>query len=118
MKARALIKVIVFGLLAGCITPVDFDPPVAGKQLVVDGYITNQQGPITIYLSRSSRLKADLDLREPVEHAVVRIVSDAGEDVTLPETLRGVYTTNQIVGTIGRTYTLHVKTPDLRTYVS
>jgi hypothetical protein len=118
MKASALIRVVVFGVLSGCIEPIDYDVPAAGEQLVVDGSITNEPGPYMIRLSRNQRLKTDLDYREPVDRAIVRIVSDAGEDERLTETLRGVYVTNQIVGTLGRTYTLHITTPDLHTYIS
>lgn len=77
--------------------------------LVIDGGITNEEGPYTIKLSNSSGL--DIINVEPVTGAEVVIFEQNGIAETLTETEAGVYQTaiGGIQGTPGRKYRLQVK---------
>src|SRR5689334_11346364 len=118
MNARRILHIIILSLVVGCIEPITYDIPGAGNQLVVDGSITNEPGPYVVKLSRSLRLKLDMDVRDPVTTAIVRITSYAGENEILTESEEGVYITDQLLGVVGRSYTLHITTKDGATYES
>jgi len=85
--------------------------------LVVDGKITNEPGPYTIQLSRSSSL-LDNDYN-PLTGAIVVISDDAGNTETLFESSPGNYKTSIIgmQGVIGRKYKLSISS-DGKTYES
>jgi len=80
--------------------------------LVVDGKITNDPGPYTVILSRSSSVQNPKFI--PVTNALVFIISGSGAQELLTETSAGVYKTseNGIQGVIGQKYKLHVATSD------
>lgn len=86
--------------------------------LVVDGSITNQPGPYTIYLTRASSLINDLDVRIPVRRATLVLHSDAGEQESLAEVTPGKYQTNTIQGVPGRSYWIQIALEDGTRYES
>jgi len=118
MRLRKVLWIMFFSLLAGCIDPIDFDAASPDLQLVVDGSITNEPGPYTVTLFRTRALKADLDYRLPVPGASIHIISDAGEEETLTDKGAGIYTTKDIQGVVGRSYSIHIRTDDGKTYES
>lgn len=118
MVLRKLFWIVFFGLLAGCIDPIDFDAVSSDLQLVVEGSITNEPGPYTVTLFRTRALKADLDFRLPVPGASIQIMSDAGEEETLVDKGGGIYTTTSIQGVVGRSYSIRIQTDKGRTYES
>jgi hypothetical protein len=78
--------------------------------LVVDGRITNEDGPYTISLSISSGL--DIIKQEPVENAIVTIKEEVGGSEILTEIKPGIYETSfgGIKGMPGKSYKLIVST--------
>jgi hypothetical protein len=93
-------------LVSGCIEP--FDVTIAGgnNRLIVEGLITDEPGPYTVKLSRSSLLNEGVF--PPVTNAVVRIEEENGESETLRETGSGIYQTSSLQGKTGERYRLLV----------
>ena len=86
--------------------------------LVVDGMITNQPGPYTIKLSRSSTV--EYPRRLPYTGCEVSIVCEDGTSEQLIEKTPGVYLTSPqgIEGVIGKSYKITISTPEMQTYES
>ncbi len=101
---------ILAALLAanGCQKVVSIDLNNAAPHIVVEGIVTDQAQPDTVYVTKSGDyFTPSLDF-PPVSHALVRIANDAGSVDTLKEVMPGEYVTNAAIGVPGRTYTLHV----------
>jgi hypothetical protein len=107
-----LSNLVILALVTCCIEPIDFEVPPATSQLVVEGFISNEPGPYTVSIYRSRSLKDSQTAgRVPLSSAIVKMYSDAGEEVTLPEQTLGNYTTNAIRGVYGRSYWITIQTP-------
>jgi hypothetical protein len=104
-----LLSVII--LLNSCIS--QFLPQVSEDKeiLVVEGLITNQHNPYTIKISRSLAL-GTRSVDNPVRGCQVTVSDDLGNTYSLSETSAGSYVSNpdQFTASVGRFYTLHVKT--------
>jgi len=100
-------------ILSGCI--VQFIPETNENQelLVVEGLITDQDGPNTIRLSTSLPLGGRNEAK-PFQGCNLTISDDLGETYILNETEPGTYVTDHTYfqGEIGRSYILHIKTND------
>ena len=105
-------------LFTTCIEP--FDPKIDDFDdiLVIDGFLSNQTGPYTIKLSRTSSIRIPVFRSET--GAQVIISDDLGNSEILNETSSGIYETsgNEIQGIIGRKYKLYIKTKDKNEYES
>jgi hypothetical protein len=122
-------RIIYFGLLivlllatGSCVT--HFTPDLRKEDskpfLVVDGQITDKEGPFSIKLTQSAPV-SDTDQPLPVDHAEVNIIDDQGHSYHLYNYGRGIYTTREkkLKGVPGTTYTLIITTPeDGRQYTS
>lgn len=127
---RSLLSILVLSLLGfavatGCIDPLNPDLDESPRTLVVDGLVTDGPGPHEVRLSRAGRFEQSLEgIDRPVEGAEVYVRDDAGTEVRLierqPQMNPGTYTTAEgdLVGTVGRSYTLRVTLPDGSTYTS
>lgn len=81
---------LLTGLLS-CITPFQPDPVRVDPMLIVDGQITDQPGPYTIRLTRTSNYSIrSVNLLEP--GATVVIADNLGNQETLKEQSPGAYT--------------------------
>jgi hypothetical protein len=106
----------LFGLLlamSGCTEIVSIDLNSAAPKLVVDGYVSNQPGPYTIRLSRSTNYFTS-KASPPVSGAQVIISDDQGLSETLLENKQGDYQSHTLHGMPGRRYTLFVNTESER----
>jgi hypothetical protein len=125
MKNKLLLIVLLAGTLTGCIeqirVPVRTEDPI----LVVDGGITNRPGPYQIRLSQTGTFNLPSEAYEKlaVLGASVQIEEkETGRTIPLagiPEQ-PGVYQTTDLsfVGKTGNTYTIRIRTPDGKTYLS
>ncbi len=118
IKSLLIILVISTIGLASCIE--EYWPELEGGYedlLVVDGKITNEAGPYTVRLSKSSSLLNDA--YNPLTGAIVIISDDQGNTENLIETTEGNYQTslNGIQGVIGRKYKLSIESEG-KTYES
>lgn len=106
---------------AGCVDPISFADAGSAGSLVVDGWITDRQGPLTIKLSRSINFDNSRTLRVypiPEGHATVVVSDDKGLSIPLPEVETGTYRVDNFHGVVGNTYTLHIQTSDGNRYTS
>ena len=109
-------------LLSMCIDRINLDESLSGAPLlVVDGVITNADEPYTVKLSyTSSSLKSYEG--DALSGAAVYITDEEGNraDLTETNTFDGEYKTDPSLfrGEIGKTYQLHIISPDGKTYVS
>ncbi len=111
MKNKLFLICIVILMIALVSCVEEYWPELEGGYedlLVVDGKITNETGPYTINLSKSSSLNKPQYV--PLTGAVVTISDDQGNAESLIETTEGNYQTslNGIQGVIGRKYKLSI----------
>lgn len=106
--------------LSSCITPFQPDTVSVAPMLIVDGQITDQPGPYTIKLTRTSDYSIrSVNLLE--EGATVLIMDDQGNQETLKETATGgTYQSrvNGLRGVPGRRYKLIIQTKAGKRYES
>lgn len=117
-----LLALLLASVLGSCVDPFPFDPPLPENILVVDGSITDQQGPVEIRLSTAAAYGNVIDtnnFNKPVTDAIVRIKDDQGRTAIFEHsnTTPGLYQTSNIQGEIGRTYSLEINW-DEKTYLS
>ncbi len=113
---QLLLMTISIVLIASCVE--EYWPELEGGYedlLVVDGKITNEAGPYTIRLSKSSSLLNQA--YNPLTGAIVIISDDDGNSESLFESSPGMYQTVDIQGVIGRKYKLSISTEG-KTYES
>ncbi len=88
------------------------------QYLVVDGMITNLEGPHEVKLSKTNVFGQDYE-HIPVKNASVRIVDSGNNEVLLEEKKHGSYfTPDNFAGEINETYTLYITTEDGKNYKS
>jgi hypothetical protein len=83
----------------------------AASQLVIEGNLTDVQGPQYVVISKSIPFSAKDDF-PGVSNAVVTITDSTGIPKILTERQAGQYVINAYKGTYGKTYTLTVKVGD------
>lgn len=98
-----------------------FTPELDSKYenvLVVEGEITNAPGPYTVKLSSSVSFETSQAI--PISGYHVKIIDDRGNEETLAETQKGIYTTSSggLQGEIGRQYKITIISTDGREYTS
>ena len=114
-STRLISVFIVFSLFKSCIVPFTPESDEFEELLVVEGLITDQHEVCTIKLSKSFPLwKAPEIKPTPLKGSKVWISDDFGQIHNLKETIAGTFITDSasFQGTIGRKYTLHIKTND------
>ncbi|MEZ0486346.1 DUF4249 domain-containing protein [Fibrella aquatica] len=116
---RYFIHLLIYGLLASCVTPYQPELKSLGASLlIVDGYMTDQPGPYQVTLSYTSDYSA-LALNFIVEKATVFVTDDQGKRQDFSEIGKGVYRTPATFqGQQGRTYKLSIILPDGKRYES
>lgn len=115
----------LFFLITGCVEP--FKPHIDNKEalnlLVVEGLISDQEGPFSVKLSSALPVYQEWNVVtefQPVSGAVVNITDDAGNAFLLEEDEAGWYETDakDLRGIPGNTYFLTIATPDGKEYES
>jgi hypothetical protein len=76
--------------------------------LVIEGTITDQQGPYNVLLSQSGNYFEPSLYFPPVLNALVTLSDNMGNHDTLRSGSDGIYRGSRLVGTPGRTYSLKV----------
>jgi hypothetical protein len=112
------ITCLVLIVFASCIDRITIPTNAIPEQLVVDGMITDQPGPYTVKLFRTQELNDQLGNTLNVKNAAVVIEDNNGVKESLVETAPGNYVTKNLVGTIGKTYTLKITTAEGLQYES
>ena len=86
---------------------INIDLTEIGSQIIIEGSITDRDGPYTIKIRRTASHFRQGDY-PPVTEAVVRLSDNAGHSETLVQTVPGIYKTHRTQGIPGRTYMLKV----------
>lgn len=103
-------------LLSSCQDVVDLDLPEGEEFLVVEGWITNEEGPHDFILTNTAAYFDDAP-PEPATGATVFLRDDQGMEVVLDETSPGVYTYPDS-GIVGHSYQLEILLADGERYIS
>ena len=115
MQIKNLLFYILIFLTLSCEEPYNPDFKEQESFLVVDGILTNDSGPVTVILSRSTPVDSARFI--PEKGAVVKIFSDNGLEYFLQEYEKGIYISEpEFKGEIGKAYKLSVKTSDGQVY--
>jgi len=90
----------------GCVDKVNLAIKADELPVLIEGVITDQDGPDTIKITKAYPVDGGFHTRVGIDSAIVTISDDAGNTDILTGISRGYYVTNSITGTIGRTYKL------------
>jgi hypothetical protein len=118
LRAKSVISLFVISTLFTCIDP--YVPKLKGYDslLVVDGLITDANSSYSIKLTRTSQ---DVNsIPAIVSDATVSVSDDVGNTNFLNYSGNGVYKSDSTTfrGTVGRTYVLHITTPEEEEFTS
>ena len=117
-----LLLVFVLALANSCVDSYmpRIDGGDASPVLVVEGEVTNEEGPFRVKLSRTEALNKPQIQVDSVLGADVRIIDDLGTIFQLSYTKNGWYETadQHLKGVPERTYTLNITTDDGQQYES
>jgi hypothetical protein len=118
MQVNRTFIILFFIFLAGCIDP--FSPKISENQeaLVIEGNFLNKEGYQEITISRSSDY--NVPMRNFVEGCLVEVIDGTGVAVQYIEEEPGHYKAwiNRNFASVGKTFQVHVLTPDGKEYLS
>jgi hypothetical protein len=104
-------------VLAACYRdPFDIDTSEFGSSVVIEGIITDQEGPQTVKISRTVNI-TETNAFPRVSGAGVSISENTARPVSLQEITDGVYQTYELTGIPDQNYTLTVQIKD-KTYTA
>lgn len=99
--------VCLAALLASCEKIIDLDYTENQSQIIIEGNITNEEGPYFVRITESIGI-SETGMNPTVDNAKVTIGDDAGNSETLTPEGNGYYRTTSIQGEEGRSYFLTV----------
>lgn len=103
--------VLLIVLIMGCVEPIEFNVPPAESLMIIEGMISDQEGPYSVKLSRAISLDSDTLDVPPVTGASIRLHDDLGNIEDFEEVEEGLYQTRGAMkGEIGRSYHITVTT--------
>ncbi len=110
---------LVFSVLIACVDKIDFNIPSSQFQMVVEGMISDGDGPYTVKLSRSLNLNIDSIVLDPITQATIMLYEDNSASEQFIEVSKGIYSTTGIIkGKIGHSYNITILTADGKKYES
>jgi len=110
MKNTLRIISLVFiaaAINSACTEKINLKLKDSTPQLTIEGNLSDKPGPYYVILTKS-RLYSENNSFTGLSAATVTLTDDAGNTDTLTEAVAGLYLTNSIQGTVGRTYHLQV----------
>ena len=117
MKFRISFLIIFpFLFFSSCQDVIDLEVPDGEVLLVVDGWITDQEGEKQVLLSTTANYFDNIETPS-VENATVVLFDENGAVDTLIESSSGVYVTNY-QGVVGKTYHIYIQTVSGEEYES
>jgi len=113
ISPRLIFYVLVISfLINSCVNPLDIGEQNAREgTLVIQGSISDQPGPYTVRLYRTTSADNVLEAVQPVSAKAVSIHDDTGQSESLNLSADGFYTTSAggIQGVVGRKYQVRVE---------
>ncbi|WP_421873629.1 DUF4249 domain-containing protein [Marinoscillum sp.] len=117
MRLTNYIAPLILGLALSCVKPYDFDPDNFDRVLVIEGQISDEQGPHRISITYTYPL--DTLLNEFVSGATVWVEDGNGVRTPFVQIEGGFYQSPEaFAGQVGQTYQLHIELPDGSAYES
>lgn len=107
-KYGLLVMATILMLASACQKVIDLKLDNAAPQLVIEGNLTDEDGPQIVTISKSVSFSAT-NTFPPVSGAIVTISDSTGVENILTETSPGTYVIVPFKGYYGRTYKLTVK---------
>jgi hypothetical protein len=110
MKHTFIILAAIITALAtySCQEVVSIDLNKTDPHIVIEGIVSDQQGPYTVKVSKTGNYFEPSLYFPPVSGATVVITDNLGQRDTLKEDTSGTYTTTRLQGSVGKTYSLAV----------
>jgi Domain of unknown function (DUF4249) len=110
MKYFRQFSFLLFLVIGACIDPITLKINSDEGVIVVDGGITNQPGPYTVYLFRSVKVENDLEKRQGVTGAFAYIIDDEGNTEKLKDNVPGVFVSSaSFQAKLGHSYYLRIE---------
>ncbi len=91
-----------------CEKVINVDLKNAESKIIIEGIVDNSGRPASVKITKSVSF-SNTTPAPTISGASVKISNDIGNDFTLTETAPGVYTNANLIGQIGRTYSLTVQ---------
>jgi len=110
MRINIYLSILILLLLSSCRENIVLDLNSSNPQIVVEGSVAIDR-PAVISITKSINFNNDNSF-PTVSNATVILSDNFGKPDTLKETKPGIYTSPKIIGIVGRTYALTVKTND------
>ena len=109
---RFVYLVIFLVFLNSCVDPATIDIGESDEILVVSGFITTDEGPHRVELSRTAKFGSVFDgVISKVQDATVLVRNSGGEVIEFEEVLDGIYESPaDFRAEVGETYTLQIET--------
>ena len=95
--------------LSSCRQEINVDLNESPPHIVIEGIVTDQPGPYTVTISRTTNFFEPVLSYPPVTNAAVTISDETGNEDTLKEMEEGDYRTSTLQGIPGRSYLLTVR---------
>ncbi len=110
MKTKYILLVLVI-ILLGCKDEFILKSDTYEQVMVVDGLISNEPGPYTIYLSLTAPVNSDEHI--PLEGYIITLHDNTGQSEILSEVKPGKYVTSEsgIQGVVGNEYSISIINP-------
>lgn len=106
-------------ITSACVEPIEFLVPPADSQIVIEGMISDEEGPYYIKATKGIDINASSPKTTPIENLMITLYDDSGNSEEYVEFGPGEYRTNGLMkGTIGRSYHIKIETPDNRIFES
>ncbi len=115
------ISILSFLFIVACVDRIELDTiDQFDSQIVVDGFISDDPGPYTVKIFRTSKVDDNLRNALPFSAKEVSIFDNLGNTEVLEETVLGLYQTKPtgLRGMVGRVYTLRIENRDGTIYES
>jgi hypothetical protein len=110
---------LVFIVAGSCIDPIRLNVVSEEGLIVVEGGITDQQGPYVVNLFRSVGLYNDLEKRPAVTGAFVYVIDDEGNQERLKDDVPGIFVSGPTFKPeYGKSYYLRIEAFDGKIYES
>ncbi len=120
-RVYSLFAVLLILALMACVDRINIDTGIpAFFPVVIDGFISDEQGPYTIEITKAFDIESKQSIKTPISVSKVVMSDNLGTQEVLKPVSIGVYQTSPtgIRGIIGRTYSLRIELLDGRIYES
>lgn len=111
-----ILSILTVSLLTACEKVIEVDLNTSSPAIVIEGNVYDHPGPYSVKIFKTVDFN-EANIFPPVTNAKVSISDNAGNSDILKEITDGTYITTNLIGVVGRTYTLNVEL-DGKTYTA